>query len=91
LGGENGFFPRAKKLNPVLLVLSVLQIYERPVLLITEISGIGLGDNPGLEHDPIIVAEGLTKHFRVRLDGDDFRERVRLFFKPEYAPRWDAG
>ncbi|HHX11009.1 MAG TPA: hypothetical protein GX729_06550 [Firmicutes bacterium] len=31
MGGENGFFPRAKKLNPVLLVLSVLQIYERPV------------------------------------------------------------
>lgn len=31
LGGKNEYFSRAKKLNPVLLILSVLHIYERPV------------------------------------------------------------
>jgi len=46
--------------------------------LFTNVSNITFGD------DPVITAEGLTKHFRVRLDGDDFRDRMRLFFRPEY-------
>lgn len=37
-----------------------------------------------LKGDPIIVAENLTRHFRVRLDGDGFRERTKFFFRPEY-------
>lgn len=36
------------------------------------------------EGDPVIVAENLTRHFRVRLDGDGFRERTKFFFRPEY-------
>jgi len=50
--GRTGVFPRAKKLNPVLLVLSVLRYMNVLYSCITEISGIGLGDNPGLEHRP---------------------------------------
>ncbi len=46
--------------------------------MFTNVSNITFGD------DPVITAEGLTKHFRVRLDGDDFRDRMRLFFRPEY-------
>lgn len=46
--------------------------------MFTNVSNITFGD------DPVIIAEGLTKHFRVRLDGDDFRDRMRLFFRPEY-------
>lgn len=33
---------------------------------------------------PIIIAEELSREFRVRLDGDGFSERVKRFFKPEY-------
>jgi ABC-2 type transport system ATP-binding protein len=50
---------------------------ENPFLF-TDISNITCGD------DPVIIVEDLIKHFRIRLDGDDFRERVRLFFRPEY-------
>ena len=46
--------------------------------MFTDISNITCGD------DPVIIVEDLIKHFRIRLDGDDFRERVRLFFRPEY-------
>lgn len=46
--------------------------------MFTNVSNIAFGD------DPVIIAEGLTKYFRVRLDGDDFRDRMRLFFRPEY-------
>lgn len=34
--------------------------------------------------DPIIVAQDLTREFRIRLDGEEFHERVTRFFKPEY-------
>lgn len=52
--------------------------------MVTQVSSMALGDKQQLEADPIIVVEELTKIFRVRLDGDGFRERVKLFFKPEY-------
>ncbi|MBE3518890.1 MAG: ATP-binding cassette domain-containing protein [Firmicutes bacterium] len=36
------------------------------------------------ERDPVIVVEELTRHYRVRLDGEGFVEKVSRFFKPRY-------
>lgn len=36
------------------------------------------------ERDPVIVVEELTRHYRVRLDGERFVEKVSRFFKPRY-------
>lgn len=36
------------------------------------------------EHDPLIIVEELTRHYRVRLDGEGFVEKVSRFFKPRY-------
>lgn len=34
--------------------------------------------------EPIIVAEGLTRHFRIRMDGEGFSGRLKRFMRPEY-------
>ncbi len=34
--------------------------------------------------NPVIVASGLTRHFRVRLDGEGYEDRLKRFFRPQY-------
>ncbi|MGE5578466.1 MAG: ABC transporter ATP-binding protein [Bacillota bacterium] len=34
--------------------------------------------------EPIITADGLTRHFRIRLDGEGFSGRLKSFVRPEY-------
>ncbi|QUL99260.1 MAG: ATP-binding cassette domain-containing protein [Candidatus Fermentithermobacillus carboniphilus] len=56
---------------------------EAPSSSDSSTSGGSVGSRPS-EASPVVVAEELTRYFRVRLDGEGFLQKVSRFFKPDY-------